>query len=44
MWSDVHRIIIKTGDKLVNTPDKLGNQYGRCFHELTEAWVRIRTY
>lgn len=45
MWNDAHRIIVKTGDKLINIPDQLNNeQYGRRLHELTEGWIRIRTY
>lgn len=43
-WSDVHRVIIKTGDKLIDIPDQLAEQYGRNLHNITEAWVKITTY
>lgn len=44
MWNDAHRVIVKTGDKLINIPDQLADQYGRQLHNLTEGWIRIRTY
>lgn len=44
MWKDTHRVIIKTGDKLINIPDQLSDQYGRQLHDLKEGWVRIKTY